>query len=152
VRHFGAAKVFLAEPSAERRSYADASRFDRAFDSTTEREEVEALGVDVVIEASGSEPGTRMGTAALRPQGTMIVVGGGVHPGLDPMVILLKELRIQGSFTYLNEFDEVTQLLADGALEVADLTTGIVPIDDAPRAFERLRAAETMKLLVAPNG
>jgi threonine dehydrogenase-like Zn-dependent dehydrogenase len=108
--------------------------------------------VDVVIECSGSEHGTRMGIAALRPQGTMVVVGGGVHPGLDPMAILLKELRIQGSFTYVDEFDEVTNLLADGDLEVADLTTAIVPIDDAPRAFELLRAAETMKVLVAPNG
>jgi len=48
--------------------------------------------------------------------------------------------------------NEVTKLLADGDLEVADLTTAIVPIDDAPRAFELLRAAETMKVLVAPNG
>jgi threonine dehydrogenase-like Zn-dependent dehydrogenase len=42
--------------------------------------------------------------------------------------------------------------LADGDLEVADLTSAIVPIDDAPRAFEVLRAAGTMKVLVAPNG
>ena len=93
-----------------------------------------------------------MGLAALRPQGTMVVVGGGVHPGPDPMAILLKELRVQGSFTYVEEFDDVTELLADGDLQVADLTTAIVPIDDAPRAFELLRAAETMKVLVAPNG
>jgi 2-desacetyl-2-hydroxyethyl bacteriochlorophyllide A dehydrogenase len=148
----GADLLWLAEPSAERRRYAVASKVDRAFDPTTEREAVVALDVDVVIECSGSEHGTRMGIAALRPQGTMVVVGGGVHPGLDPMAILLKELRIQGSFTYVDEFDEVTNLLADGDLEVADLTTAIVPIDDAPRAFELLRAAETMKVLVAPNG
>ena len=151
-RHAGADPLWLAEPSAERRRYAVASKVDRAFDPTTEREAVVALDVDVVIECSGSEHGTRMGIAALRPQGTMVVVGGGVHPGLDPMAILLKELRIQGSFTYVDEFDEVTKLLADGDLEVADLTTAIVPIDDAPRAFELLRAAETMKVLVAPNG
>ena len=82
----------------------------------------------------------------------MVVVGGGVHAGLDPMAILLKELRVQGSFTYVDEFDDVTKLLAAGDLEVADLTTAIVAIDDAPRAFDLLRAAETMKVLVAPNG
>jgi 2-desacetyl-2-hydroxyethyl bacteriochlorophyllide A dehydrogenase len=149
-RHAGADRLWLAEPSPERRRYADASKVDRAFDPTTEREAVEALGVDAVIECSGSEQGTRMGIASLRPQGTMVVAGGGVHPGLDPMAILLKELRVQGSFTYVDEFDDVIELLAGGDLEVADLTTAIVPIDDAPRAFELLRAAETMKVLVAP--
>lgn len=152
VRHFGAASVWLAEPSAERRRYAEASKVDGVFDPTTERDAVEALGVDVVIEGSGNEHGARMGVAALRPQGTMIVLGGGSHPGLDPMEILLKELQVQGSYTYVDEFDGVTQLLADGALQVADLTTAIIPIDEAPRAFELLRAAGTMKVLVAPNG
>lgn len=151
-RHAGAAHVWLAEPSVERRHYAEASKVDRAFDPTIDRQAVEALAVDVVIECSGNEQGTRMGIAALRPQGTIVIVGGGVHPGLDPMAILLKELRVQGSFTYVDEFDEVTQLLADGDLEVADLTTAIVPIDEAPTAFELLRAAGTMKVLVAPNG
>ena len=151
-RHAGAAQVWLAEPSAERRRYARASKVDRAFDPAVERDAVEALRVDVVIECSGNEHGTRMGIAALRPQGTMVIVGGGGHPGLDPMAILLKELRVQGSFTYVDEFDEVTQLLANGDLQVADLTTAIVPIDEAPTAFELLRAAGTMKVLVAPNG
>jgi threonine dehydrogenase-like Zn-dependent dehydrogenase len=151
-RHLGAGSVWLAEPSAERRSFAGASKVDGVFDPAVERQAVEALAVDVVIECSGSEQGTRMGLAALQPQGTMIVVGGGVHAGLDPMVILLKELRVQGSFTYVDEFDEVTQLLADGDLEVADLTTAIVPIEAAPKAFELLREAGTMNVLVAPNG
>lgn len=151
-RHFGAASVWLAEPSAERRGYADASKVDGVFDPTVERDVVEALDVDVVIECSGNEHGARMGVAALRPQGTLIILGGGSHTGLDPMVILLKELRVQGSYTYVDEFDDVTQLLADGSLEVADLTTAIIPIDEAPRAFELLRAAGTMKVLVAPNG
>jgi 2-desacetyl-2-hydroxyethyl bacteriochlorophyllide A dehydrogenase len=151
-RHFGAATVWLAEPSAERRRFAEASKVDGVFDPTVDRLAVEALHVDVVIECSGNEHGTRMGLAALRPFGTMIVLGGGVHPGIDPMTVLLKEIHLQGSFTYIGEFDEVAQLLADGHLEVADLTTEIVPIEDAPRAFELLRAAGTMKVLVAPNG
>ena len=57
-----------------------------------------------------------------------------------------------GSFTYADEFAEVIALLADGALQVADLTSEIASIDDAPAAFERLRDASTMKILVAPNG
>jgi len=68
------------------------------------------------------------------------------------IAILLKELRVLGSFTYADEFAEVIALLADGALQVADLTSEIASIDGAPAAFERLRDANTMKILIAPNG
>ena len=56
-----------------------------------------------------------------------------------------------GSFTYADEFAEVIALLTDGALQVADLTSEIVSIDDAPAAFGRLRDASTMKILIAPK-
>ena len=149
-RHYGAARVWLSEPSAERRSYAEASQADRAFDPTVEAADIERLKVDVVLECSGSEPGIRSSVAAARPEGTVVVVGGG-RAGLDPIAILIKELRVLGSFTYADEFAEVIALLADGALQVADLTSEIASIDDAPAAFERLRDASTMKILIAPN-
>jgi threonine dehydrogenase-like Zn-dependent dehydrogenase len=44
--------------------------------------------------------------AAARPEGTVVVVGGR-RAGLDPPAILLKELRVQGSFMYADEFAEV---------------------------------------------
>jgi threonine dehydrogenase-like Zn-dependent dehydrogenase len=150
-RHYGAARVWLSEPSAERRSYAEASQADRAFDPTIEAADIERLKADVVLECSGSEPGIRSSLAAARPEGTVIVVGGG-RSGLDPIAIILKELRVLGSFTYAEEFAEVIALLADGALQVADLTSEIASIDGAPAAFERLRDANTMKILIAPNG
>jgi threonine dehydrogenase-like Zn-dependent dehydrogenase len=79
------------------------------------------------------------------------VVGGG-RSGLDPIAIILKELRVLGSFTYADEFAAVIALLADGVLQVADLTSEIASLDDAPAAFDRLRDANTMKILIAPNG
>jgi threonine dehydrogenase-like Zn-dependent dehydrogenase len=72
----------------------------------------------------------------VNPEGTVVVVGGG-RAGLDPMGILIKELRVLGSFTYADEFAEVIPLLADGAFQVADLTSEIASIEDAPAAFER---------------
>ena len=57
-----------------------------------------------------------------------------------------------GSFTYADEFAEVIALLADGALQVADRTSEIASTDGAHAAFERLRDANTMKILIAPSG
>ena len=42
-------------------------------------------------------------------------------------------------------------LLAGSALRVADLTTEIVGIEEAPRAFDLLRDARTMKILISPS-
>ena len=150
-RHFGAGRVWLSEPSAERRSYAEASRVDRAFNPSVDSAELEHLKADAVLECSGSEPGMRGALAAARPEGTIVVVGGGCA-GLDPLTILVKELRVLGCFTYIDEFTEVISLLTDGGLQVADLTSEIAGIDDAPAAFERLRDASTMKIFIAPNG
>jgi threonine dehydrogenase-like Zn-dependent dehydrogenase len=46
----------------------------------------------------------------------------------------------------------VISLLADSGLQVADLTSEIAGIDDAPAAFERLPDASAMKIFIAPNG
>jgi threonine dehydrogenase-like Zn-dependent dehydrogenase len=151
VRHFGAGRVWLSEPSAERRKYAEASQTDRAFDPGVDAAALVGLKADVVLECSGSESGFRTALAAARPEGTVVVVGGG-REGLDPLTILVKELRVQGCFTYVDEFTEVISLLTDGALKVADLTSEIAGIEDAPAAFERLRDASTMKIFIAPNG
>jgi threonine dehydrogenase-like Zn-dependent dehydrogenase len=150
-RHFGAGRVWLSEPSAVRRRYAEASEVDRAFDPSVDTAELEGLRADAVLECSGSEPGIRGALAAARPEGTIVVVGAG-RAGLDPLTILVKELRVQGCFTYVDEFAEVISLLTDGGLQVADLTSEIADIDDAPAAFERLRDASTMKIFIAPSG
>lgn len=49
-------------------------------------------------------------------------------------------------------FGRVIFIIAAGALQVADLTSVIASIDSAPAAFERLRDANTMKILIAPDG
>jgi threonine dehydrogenase-like Zn-dependent dehydrogenase len=51
------------------------------------------------------------------------------------------------------EFDDAIELLADGRIEVADLTTEVVSLRAAAlSAFESLRAARTMKILIDPLG
>jgi hypothetical protein len=81
----------------------------------------------------------------------LVVVGAGLGSGLDPLTILMKEITVRGSFTYIDEFDDAIELLAAGQIKVADLTTGIVPLDQALTAMESLRTAQTMKVLVDPT-
>jgi threonine dehydrogenase-like Zn-dependent dehydrogenase len=110
------------------------------------------LQVDVVVEASGSGSATELGLAVVAPGGTFVVVGAGAGNSLDPAKILFKEVVVRGSFTYTDEFDAAIDLLADGAVVVDDLAPVVVPIGDALAAFELLRDAATMKVLIDPRG
>ncbi|MFI9388454.1 zinc-binding dehydrogenase [Kutzneria sp. NPDC052558] len=144
-----AGRILLVEPAPERRAFAAASHVD---DALTPDEAAGSVRPDVVLECSGSAGATTLALDALRPGGVLVVVGAGPGSGLDPVRILLKEITVRGSFTYADEFDEAIDLLADGRIAVADLTTEVAPIAAALSAFEALRAARTMKILIDPHG
>ena len=154
--HFGAARIFLIEPAVERRAFADASHVDVALTPHNAANRLSSpdrgsLEVDVVLECSGSASATALALQALRPSGVLVVVGAGPGSGLDPLTILMKEITVHGSFTYIDEFDEAIELLSAGQIEVADLTTAVVPLNNALAAMESLRAAKIMKVLIDPH-
>jgi 2-desacetyl-2-hydroxyethyl bacteriochlorophyllide A dehydrogenase len=149
-RHLGAESITLVEPAAERRAFGIASGADVVL--APGDDDLTGLSADAVVEASGSAAGADLALSALEPNGTIVVAGAGAGSALDTLQILLKEAVVRGSFTYVEEFADVIPMLASGALRVSDLTTSIVGLDKAPAAFETLKRASTMKVLIAPNG
>jgi threonine dehydrogenase-like Zn-dependent dehydrogenase len=154
--HSRAGRIILVEPVEERRAFAAASHSDVALSADEAGAQLASAGpsslqADVVLECSGGASATALALKALRPGGVLVVVGAGNGSGLDPATILLKEITVHGSFTYVGEFDEAIQLLADGGIDVADLTTDVVPLSAALSAFESLRGARTMKVLIDPH-
>jgi threonine dehydrogenase-like Zn-dependent dehydrogenase len=154
--HGRARRIILIEPAEERRAFAAASGADVTLtpdDASAQLASADrsSLEADIVLECSGSATATALALDALRPGGVLVVVGAGKGSGLDPATILLKEITVHGSFTYTDEFDEAIELLVNGAIKVADLTTDVVPLSAALEAFESLRAARTMKILIDPH-
>lgn len=151
----GAAKVVLVEPTAERRAFAEASAADLALTPAEAEARISRdtapLRVDIAIECSGNGSAISLAMRSLRPGGVFVVVGSGVHVSLDPMTVLLSELTVRGSFTYVEEFEQAIDLLATGQLRVDDLTTAVVPLSGALEAIDSLRAARTMKILIDPH-
>ena len=142
----------LVERTAtERRSYAEASQVDRAFDPSVDAAELEGLKADAVIECSGSEPGMRGAQAAARPEGTIVVVVGG-RTGLDPLTILVKELRVQGCFTYVDEFAEMISLTDRWRAPSHRSDFRDRRHRRRPRRFRATPDASTMKIFSVPNG
>jgi threonine dehydrogenase-like Zn-dependent dehydrogenase len=144
------AQILLMEPAQQRAQFAtDSHAVLLAADAA--QGDVRGLGVDVVLECSGSAAATSAALKLLRPGGILVVVGAGPDPGLDSATILLKEITVRGSYIYTDEFERAIDLLATQQVDVADLTTVITPLADALTAFDALRAGRIMKALIAPG-
>lgn len=147
----GPGSLTLVEPSEQRRSLGAASGADASIDPTAARRDVGDLRADVAIEASGSSSAIELAADALKPGGVLVVAGENDTTGLDPATILFKELTVRGSFVYNDEFDGAIALLAEGAVAVEDLTSRVNPLDASLNAFDALRSASAVKVLIAPN-
>ncbi len=140
--------ILLIEPAANRAQFAPNSH---AAIVTADEAAAAEVAIDVAIECSGNQSATATALNLLTPGGTLVVVGAGQGAGLDSAIILLKEITVRGSYTYLDEFDRAIQLLATGQLVVDDLTSVITPLPDTLDAFDELRAGRIMKALIAPG-
>lgn len=144
-------RLTLVEPSEQRRSVGAASGAEASIDFATARRDVEDIRVGVAIEAAGNGKALELAVDALKPGGVLVIVGAGDKTGIDPSPVLLKELTVHGSFVYNDEFDGAITLLAEGAVEVDDLTSQVSPLDASLDAFDSLRSASTMKVLISPR-
>lgn len=72
----------------------------------------------------------------------------GEQPALISLAIT-RELRLIGSFRFVDEIDEVLAALADGSLAVAPVVTQVLPLERALEAFELARdASRSSKVLL----
>jgi len=108
-------------------------------------------GADVAFEVSGSAAGVRALTDVLAVRGRGVVVAIHTEPiPIDLMAAFWKELNIRGARVYeRKDFEAAVTLLADGIIPAESMISGIVPLEQAGGAFERLSSAENVvKLLV----
>ena len=82
----------------------------------------------------------------------MVFLGlGGPVVAVPLFEIVVQERKIVGSFCYRDEvFREAAALVADGSLDVKRLLGPVVPLDEAPAAFEDLASGKRreVKILV----
>jgi (R,R)-butanediol dehydrogenase/meso-butanediol dehydrogenase/diacetyl reductase len=160
-RRRGAARIAVAAPSTRRERFArEMGASD--FLSTGERSDAEiegrvraALGgaPDVVFECAGVSGAVMQAMHWIRPKGTIVCMGYGLHPEpITTAVPLLKELRVQFSMTYDRaDYQEVIATLAAGHLEPRCLVTQTIPLEALTETVEGLIArAPQCKVMVDP--
>jgi len=151
-RHAHQAK--LAAELGATRVLAEAEADASALDALGRRDEI-----DLVVETVGGSAETlRLAGAAVRPGGTVSVLGvffGSV--ALDALPLLLKEVSVAWSYCYAHgeeraDFADALRVIGDERERLTRVLTHAVPLDDVASAFALAadRRAGAIKVSVIP--
>jgi threonine dehydrogenase-like Zn-dependent dehydrogenase len=102
---------------------------------------------DVVVDCTGSTTGFEAALSLVRPRGTIVVkttVADKFSINLAPLVI--NEITVVGS--RCGPFEPALQALSDGSVQVAEMISGVFPMEQALEAFELASQPETLKVLL----
>ncbi|MER8011909.1 alcohol dehydrogenase catalytic domain-containing protein [Streptomyces sp. NPDC094149] len=150
------ADVRVIELSPHRRRLAEELRltvWDPAAEDLAElvRQWTGDAGADVAFEVSGAQGGVDTAVEVLGVRGRLCLVA--IHP--RPREVNLhrffwRELTLVGARLYdRSDFEKAVTLVADGTIPAERLISKVVPLTQAPAAFEALEAGgDVMKILV----
>lgn len=158
---FGASKVICVDINEERLKFA-ASYVSGAGTYVSQRIAAEENakniiekfglreGADAVIDATGAEPCIQTCIHVLRKGGTYCQAGMGPSDITFPIGALCgKELTVRGSFRYKSgDYADALDLISSGKLDVKQLISKTVAFEDAAQAFEDVKAAKGIKILI----
>jgi 2-desacetyl-2-hydroxyethyl bacteriochlorophyllide A dehydrogenase len=157
LKRMGARRVVVSAPSRRREPFVTAVGADGFIAGADDlaRAASEALGgqPDVVVEAAGAPGAIAAATDAVRPRGTVLVLGMLTEPDTFlPVTPLMKQVRVQFSVSYgIRDFEYVVDTLGRGALEPRAMVTATVSFDELPAMFESLRGPNShCKVLIDP--
>ena len=149
------ADVRVVELSAHRRRLAERlglSAWDPAADvSKLVQEWTGGAGADVAFEVSGAEAGVQIAVDALAVRGRLCLVAIHPHPRqVNLHRFFWRELTLIGARLYQStDFETAVSLIADGTVPARQLISKVVPLTDAPAAFEALESGgDVMKILI----
>ncbi len=144
----GAGSVTISETSEGRRRMAA----DLGLDVVALTEGSRAA--DVVFDASGHPSAAPALATWVRAHGRVVVVGAfppGSH-GLDLLRVNFAELTIIGSRIYARPDIEASIGVLANDRDLPALISGVMALEDTPRALDALRRGAAMKILIAPSG
>lgn len=160
-RALGATTVIAADLNPLRLETATRMGADRAVKvddkdlATVVADMTGGEGVDVGIEFSGSESGFKAVFEALTKGGDFRLVGA--PPTAIPVDFtwwLLKCPKMQNIHgrRIWDTWQRATELIYAGKVDLAPIRSHVLPLSEAPRGFELIRAGEAVKPLLVPEG
>lgn len=151
---FGAVPVVVSDIVTERREFALSCGVDAVInpadkDVVAQVNEITGEGFDVIFEASGARQALRQAFDLVRSGGTIVQIGtlGGDDVPLPANLLMVKEIKLIGSFRYGNVFDEAIRLVSSGRIDLKPFITGVLPLSQINEAM-KLAADKVVALKV----
>jgi L-iditol 2-dehydrogenase len=157
----GASRVVLVTRHPEKRALAEQLGATATLDPTG-RDPITAItgasgllpgGSDVVIECAGVRETVEQSTRMARAGGTVIILGvmpQGMKIEVEPFDILLRELKIIGSFVNPFTHGRAANLIASGAIKVAPLISRTITFDEVPEAISQPPRSGEIRVIAVP--
>ncbi|MFC4223996.1 NAD(P)-dependent alcohol dehydrogenase [Lysinibacter cavernae] len=149
---FGASEIIVSDLVAERRERALSYGATRVIDPVAE--DVAALGLDVnaFVDASGSPRAVDAGIRAVRPAGTVVLVGlGNPEMTLPVEQIQNLEITVTGIFRYTNTWPAAIHMVSSGVVDLDSLVTGKFDLDHVAEALNSDQNPDSLKSIVYPG-
>ena len=156
-RAYGATDIVVSDPDESRREKATAFGATRVLDPT-----VEPIGdfinspsfrpgfFDAFVDASGAPAAVVDGIRAVRPAGTVVLVGSGAETmELPTQLIQNRELVLTGVFRYANTWPTAIALVESGRVDLDAMVTARFPLEKAAEALDSDRTPGSVKSVVA---
>jgi (R,R)-butanediol dehydrogenase/meso-butanediol dehydrogenase/diacetyl reductase len=155
----GASLIIAVELSEKRRNFAKKMGADIVLDprETDVIQEIKNLtngGVDVSFEVAGVEVVLNQAIESTKYDGQILIVSiWEKEAKIPPNSLVLKEREIKGILAYRDIFPSVIQLIANGSINVDELITKKIHLDQiVEEGFETLvKEKDQVKILVRPN-
>ena len=156
----GASYVAMVEVNPKRGETSKSYGFvDEYFDAKDEKV-IENLmvasqgGFDKVIECCGNGAAVSESIMAVKPGGTIVLVGVSMAPITVPVVAaVMKEVKMQGAIAYTEtEFEDVIRLISEKIIDVEKYIDARVRLGKAQESFLRLTSGndDAIKIIFKP--
>lgn len=157
-RMAGASKIILSEPVERKREMGIRLGADLVINPV--EEDMEAVlkenckSIDVVIECVGNirTIGTALNCAG---KGATVMMFGLTGPGaslqIDPEMVFKKELKLTSSFINPYTFERSVAILESGRLNVTEMISEVIPLEDCIKAFEDENRRREGKIVIRLN-
>ena len=111
-------------------------------------------GFDKVIECCGNGPAVSEAIMAVKPGGTIVLVGVSLGPITIPTVVsVMREVNMQGAIAYTeDEFEKCLDLIDKKIIDVKKYIDDIVPLEKAQESLLRLTSGkdDAIKIIFKP--
>ncbi len=113
----------------------------------------QGCGVDLALEAAGSESALALCVQALAKGGALTLIGNVLPSVAFPLqAVVVKELTLYSAMAANDELPRCVDLLASGAVDVQPLISMVAPLADGAACFARLHSRDRslIKIVLAP--